>query len=591
MINKYYLFDAVLLWFSMAIFSILLVVIPGTAIATTTAIEYEISMRVIKFSFIVPLSYSLQAITNRRLVCKNNIVLIVNYLLWSVVTPVIVCKKMPSLTADITFGMVSLISFVCLKVFICNTESKICSVLYAFLIFFMMFLGSSELIHYIIFNIPIQSNSVTALFQTNVGESIEWLNSNFNIFQISIVFVVLPLIYFLIYSLLKESKCDVNKISVFVLITLVSTSISLLYLFPKTHVMSLVFDEITYNRMMVNYLKNRKENIEKISFLPNQGNKPRTVIVVIGESSSRDFMKAYNENYIYNNTPWMDKMKICDNSIFFGNAYSSYNLTVISVPRILTTMSQYNSEKFESCMSIIDVARKAGYKTYWISNQDVGKGRWDASISMLANTSDCIEVAKDENGSKAKYDEYVLPLLKNIDSKENNFIIIHLKGSHTKYDMRYPESFSTFDDSLEGKYATSILYTDYVLKGIYEFAKNNLNLDVMLYTSDHGEDMQWQHGTKQLWNNYHVPYMIWVSDKYKKECVRQYNNLIANHDKALSNDMVYNTLCGMLNIRSNYYDDKEDCSSEEYAYDRDNVKVVSGRYSVKYDSGQEYIDR
>lgn len=113
----------------------------------------------------------------------------------------------------------------------------------------------------------------------------------------------------------------------------------------------------------------------------------------------------------------------------------------------------------------------------------------------------------------------------------------------------------------------------------------------MVYTSDHGEDMEWQHGVKQLWNNYHVPFVIWLSDRYKKDNSEQYINIMHNKEKAFSSDMTYNTLCGMLNMKSNYYDSSEDYSSKEYSFDKNNVKVVLGKYNVSGDNGLNQIDK
>ena len=36
---------------------------------------------------------------------------------------------------------------------------------------------------------------------------------------------------------------------------------------------------------------------------------PGTIILVIGESSSRDYMKVYNPNFPYDDTPWQGNMR------------------------------------------------------------------------------------------------------------------------------------------------------------------------------------------------------------------------------------------------------------------------------------------
>ena len=53
--------------------------------------------------------------------------------------------------------------------------------------------------------------------------------------------------------------------------------------------------------------------------------------------------------------------------IIFQNAYASWSQTVPVLQRALTEQSQYNQKEFYESISIIDAAKKAGYKTFWFS--------------------------------------------------------------------------------------------------------------------------------------------------------------------------------------------------------------------------------
>ena len=53
-----------------------------------------------------------------------------------------------------------------------------------------------------------------------------------------------------------------------------------------------------------------------------------------------------------------------------------------------------------------------------------------------------------------------------------------------------------------------------------------------------------------------------------------------NRHKSFSNDMIYNTVLGLLNINTSCYDQKEDITSEYYAYDKDNVVTFLGELTV-----------
>ena len=73
---------------------------------------------------------------------------------------------------------------------------------------------------------------------------------------------------------------------------------------------------------------------------------PGTIILVIGESSSRDYMKVYNPNFPYDDTPWQGNMR-SDNKdfVFFDNAYSSYVQTVPTLERALSERNQYEDTR------------------------------------------------------------------------------------------------------------------------------------------------------------------------------------------------------------------------------------------------------
>lgn len=65
-------------------------------------------------------------------------------------------------------------------------------------------------------------------------------------------------------------------------------------------------------------------------------------------------------------------------------------------------------------------------------------------------------------------------------------------GSHEDCINRYLQSFAKFSKPGEFdmalNYDDSIVYTDYVLSEVYKYADANLNLQAMLYFSNHGGD-------------------------------------------------------------------------------------------------------
>lgn len=84
-------------------------------------------------------------------------------------------------------------------------------------------------------------------------------------------------------------------------------------------------------------------------------------------------------------------------------------------------------------------------------------------------------------------------------------------GSHAKYDSRIPDDWPYLSlpgaDETENDYATTVDYTDYVLKNIFNYSKENLHMTAMAYLSDHGEDMTYGHGGGHItWQMLHIPF-------------------------------------------------------------------------------------
>ena len=89
--------------------------------------------------------------------------------------------------------------------------------------------------------------------------------------------------------------------------------------------------------------------------------------------------------------------------------------------------------------------KKAGYHTSWFSNQGLVDSA-DTPITLVADTSDtkdwvCL------NNTKPQYDGELIEYLKKVDPNKNNFIILHLMGSHDNFQNRYPPNLTQWGDS------------------------------------------------------------------------------------------------------------------------------------------------
>lgn len=325
-----------------------------------------------------------------------------------------------------------------------------------------------------------------------------------------------------------------------------------------------------------------EKNLESLKFVGTPEKLPGSVIVVIGESANRDHLKAFNPKYPADTTPWLSKEK--DNKDFYllSHAYSNYPLTAQALSMFLTDVNQYNHRELSEAVTLTDVANKAGYSTWWISNQTPSAG--NVMLALSARNS----IKELWTKQTAKDDMDVLDLLKTVPKNGSHFIIIHLEGSHDRYKDRVPPDFAEIhtDGQPEkvNEYDTSIAYTDKVLENIYQYARDNLNLQAMVYCSDHGEDMQYFHGDGNFtWDMVHVPMWIYLSNGYQASHSAVADNLRNNVNKVFTNDLVFDTVCGLLGTPNNGYESRYDLTSGKYNLPVSEAVTKHGKVQISED--------
>ena len=444
-----------------------------------------------------------------------------------------------------------------------------------------------QILHYIIYGEGISKISIAAIQETRFQEAFEYIRTMLDtkiiaiMIAVSFSYMMLAINY---YAYISSGKISHNNTLLWCMLTLIIACM-LLKEAPKTTFINMWMYVRCIRQTEQEYMVNHDglyDNLqvehgdEKIKSM--QG----SIILVIGESASRDYMHYYNDKFMYANTPWLESKRSDNNFIIFNNAFSAYNTTTEVLKLALTKASQYNEYSFESSVSILDVAKKAGYKTYWISHQGQ-LAQENVATTMIAKTADYnIGVS---TSSVIGYDKELLGALKSIDTQHNkkNFIVLHLMGSHMRYRARYPQKWTKYkDNTTEAYYANTIRYTDEVLQECIEYAKNNLNLQAMIYFSDHGENLsKGHHPSIRTADTVRIPMFVYVSNEYKKLNSDRVRILRTNANKFYSNDMIYNTIIGMMNVRTDSYDGKEDISSNEYAYNRDNVLTFLGTSLAK----------
>lgn len=359
-------------------------------------------------------------------------------------------------------------------------------------------------------------------------------------------------------------------------------------LFVRTGVVELygvVKEYVENNSRYVADVQLRMDSLTVEPLSPPAG-RPSTIMMVIGESASRDFMSAFTDMDV-ETTPWMDGLKGDREHCFvFPNAYSCDVQTVPTLEKALTEYNQYDGGQFHSSCSIVDIAHKTGRRVHWYSNQG-HLGAADTPITLVAETADVAKWTRQEL-NKVQYDESLIDFLEEVSPETDNLVVLHLKGSHFNFENRFPDRCRQWgkagDDDNITNYKNSLHYTDTVLRRFFEYGRSRLNLQAMVYFSDHG-CVPDRHRLPNFggFGDTRIPLMVWISDEYAALHPQRVAALAANRSRYWTNDLAYDLMCGLMDIRSNHFKECNSLASNDYRHTRDTLVAMGGRIRIADD--------
>lgn len=429
----------------------------------------------------------------------------------------------------------------------------------------------------------VTADSLIAVYQTNINEIGEFLKSTAPLYVYFIAIFALLLIFAFLITTLKASyikgASDGRKETISIVLAFLCIGVICNKTFHDSYFARIIRDSKGYLRSVQYYnayrfdVNGKPKYIEATSSYPGD----ETFLVIIGESQNRKHMSAYG--YSRDTTPWLAAQRANDNFVIMENGYACNTLTMLALSQALTEKSQYNHKALDKSYSLIDIAKAAGFKTYWISNQ-AQYGSYNTPITLIANCADEKIWLNSDSSASSSYDEKVLPALSSINSKGKKVIFIHLYGNHWEYNHRYPhEEYGKFDNSnYAGKvvdlqklnaYDNSMYYNDCVTEKIFQYAKQNWNVSSIAYFSDHGEAVV--SNNKHIPSKYEddmgtVPVYFYFSDEYIKAHPAIVARTKKNKDIYFTNDMMYDALLYLWGITTPYYNAKENFLSNEYGY-------------------------
>jgi heptose-I-phosphate ethanolaminephosphotransferase len=342
------------------------------------------------------------------------------------------------------------------------------------------------------------------------------------------------------------------------------------------------------------YLEHRRElaDMNRMRALVDAGMRPRaewavryqgapgnTLVLVIGESTNRADMSLYG--YERGTTPALDALR--GSLVVFRDVISSRSTTAGSLINMLTPADLAHPDDWHRKPDVVMLARAAGYKTFWISNQ----ARNDGWVGMISAGSD--ERSFINNGAgreENNLDENLLPAYEEAlaDRAPRKLIVVHLLGAHPTYDMRYPARFARFDGDdddavarkmkrdgrssrtrrLRAEYDNAVLYDDYVVGALLRSAMRQApgQPASLLFVSDHGQEVGHYrdhagHSSADR-SGYEVPMLLWQNAPAPRAAGA------ALEDRPYQTDRLDSTLLGLLHIGSAYYNAGDDIVSAEF---------------------------
>lgn len=449
--------------------------------------------------------------------------------------------------------------------------------------------------YYILYGNAIDIRGMKIFYETHYNEVIEFGRS-FNPVKLAIFILallgVIGALFFLNISPAINSPTDPDLWKMPVALVSVATITYLTFHgrrspWRRSGLTDLYMTVKDYSESNRRYLSGQRQRLAALDVTPlgKRPAKPSTILLVIGESASRDFMSAFTP-LDRETTPWLSEMKRSGDFILYPHAYSCAMHTVESLERALTMRNQYNDAPFLGSPSVVDIAHKLGYRVHWYSNQG-HLGANDTPVTLIAETSDVAKWTKQQL-NKVQYDESLLDFLDELDPAVNNLLVVHLKGSHFNFLNRYPPERTVWGtpgvQDNEINYMNSIRYTDDFLRQLFDRCRRDLNLRAMVYFSDHAT-IPSRNRTPNFdgFGHVRIPLAVYLSEEYRADHPDRANALSENRNRYFTNDLIFELMCGIFDIRSSVFDETASLASPLYRFTPDDLTTFNATVAISDD--------
>ena len=451
------------------------------------------------------------------------------------------------------------------------------------------------------------SGIIAAFFETNPAESFEFLG------KLKLSNLGLPVLFiFSFYVLYKLKKYATNQVEIsakeqkhkkilngFLAIV---TIFSVIWVPTQFYIQNVSNDKVDAHWTLANspvnlisfyaniiesitdyyHDKSDLENVQNISppwHIISAQPQYKNYVLIIGESARKDYMSTYGFNLP--TTPFLDKTNGYINSGYISSAPATYHSLLNSLH-----FKPKEKGKKDYSYNIITLAKIAGIKTFWLSNQG-SIGKYDTLASRLGVSTDFHYFTKKGGFSTNNADDMKLLDELKIRFKEKTYsnnvrlFVIHLMGSHRNFCQRLKEEekkLEFINESLSC-YVNTILKTDKFIEETVTLLKEQNEPYSLIYFSDHGlshinkedkKEVDLDFGDKYK-QNFDVPFVKISSDDNTREVVnikRSAFNFIYGFSQWLG------IQTEELNNHYDFFSNKDD----------EEIKVFNFQDNIPYDS-------
>lgn len=331
----------------------------------------------------------------------------------------------------------------------------------------------------------------------------------------------------------------------------------------------------------------------------------KNVVFILGESFNKYHSSLYG--YSLPTNQFLEKEK--NNLFVMSDVVSPHNTTSKCLRKLFSFSNQDNNLYWATTPLFPALYKYVGYNVSYLSNQESlqsSENIFDVMNNSFVNELTIPYLYDYVNSNVYDFDMDLVKEYERIkqdtDTNSPKLVVFHLIGQHMGYNNRYPESDVIFtkqdyqhrtdlndaQKEMVAHYDNATSYNDKVVSSIIDLFRNEDA--VVVYLSDHSDEVYDYRDyigrsyeaiiTKgRAMYQYEVPFMIWVSDKYKERHPCMIDKLSKSINRPFMTDDLPHLMLELAGIKYNLFDPTRSLINDQYN---------AGRKRLLGDTKQDY---